>query len=185
MNIARVLKEVISALAAVVVYSSPVRESRSSNTVEFFMTEDQHDQVNWYGTDQSLESTRDSSEKAFGDTSKCPETVKTDPNLPVSAKSTCPWYYKVDHNPNRYPANILYAVTPCNAACIDGSDELQCLPVVRTIEVMIEKGHDESGNIIYETMEAENTVAWTCGARYMAENIQVTTASAPDFYDQR
>ena len=163
----------------VVAYSSPVREKRSSSTVEFFMKKALHDQINWYGTDQSLDTIRETSERAFGYLPTCPATVKTDPNLPVSAKSTCPWYYKVDHNPNRYPANILYAVTPCNVTCIGGNDDLQCLPVVRTIETMTEKGN-ESGSIRYETTEEQITVGFTCGARYMAENPgKATTTSAP------
>ena len=180
MNIKGLLKKAVSVLVmlASLAYSHPVREKRSSNTVEFFMKKTLHDQINWYGTDQSLDSIREKSERAFGYLGQCPATVKTGADLPVSAKSTCPWYYKVDHNPNRYPANILYAVTPCTDTCIGGNDNLQCLPVVRTVETMIESGED-TGNIKYETKEEQITVGFTCGARYMAENVPATTASPP------
>ena len=159
-----------------VAYGSPFREKRSSNTVEFFMTEAQY-QINRNATEQSLDTIRESSQRAFGYLPTCPSELKTDPNLPVNAKSTCPWYYEVDHNTSRYPAVILKAVTPCTDTCIYGNDDLQCLPVVRTIKTMTERGHDVSGDIKYETTEEPITVGFTCGARYMA--------SDDDFYDQR
>ena len=177
------LKNVVSVLLAIsaVVYGSPVRAKRSSDTVEFFMKKTLYDQINWHSicTDQILDAIRQSSERAFGNPSKCPAKIKTDRSLPDSARSTCPWYYEVDHNPSRYPANILKAVTPCTDTCIGGTDYHQCLPVVRTIETLTKKG-DESGSIKFETMEEPITVGFTCGARYMAENPgKSTTTSAP------
>ena len=180
MNIVHLLKKAVFGLMALVLlaYSHPVREKRNVNVVEFFMKKTKHDQINWYGTDQSVDQIRESSERAFGYLAQCPATVKTDATLPVSAKSTCPWYYEVSHKPNRYPANILNAVTPCTEKCIGGNGDLQCLPVTRTIEVLNEK-EEVSGEVRYETEEIEITVGFTCGARYMVKNVPAATTAAP------
>ena len=179
MNIKGLLKKALFGLMALasLAYSHPVREKRNTNIVEFYMKKPKHDQINWYGTDQSLDQIREASERAFGYLAQCPATVKTDATLPVSAKSTCPWYYEVSHKPNRYPANILNAVTPCTDKCIGGNDGLQCLPVTRTIKVFNEK-EEALGEIRYESEEIEITVGFSCGARYMVENVPAATTTA-------
>ena len=147
-------------------YSHPVREKKYI-----------YDQINRNGTDQSLEPILEASNRAFGYLAQCPTTIKTDAKLPVSAKSTCPWYYEVSHKPNRYPATILNAVTPCTDKCIGGNDDLQCLPVTRIIEVFNEM-KEASGEIRYESEGIEITVGFSCGSRDMVENVTAATTTA-------
>ena len=168
MNINGLLKKTLFGLMALasLAYSHPVREKKAI-----------YDRINRNGTDQSREQILEASNRAFGYLEHCPTTLKTDAKLPVSAQSTCPWYYEVSHKPNRYPATIRNAVTPCTDKCIGGNGDLKCLPVTRTIEVFNEM-KEASGEIRYESEEIEITVGFSCGAHYMVENVPVATTTA-------
>ena len=168
---------VVLSLAAVV-YTFP---AGNSNTVEFFMKNSTHSEVKWYESDPHLNEERQNSEISFGNVHVCPSEVKTGANLLVNEKSTCPWYYKISHDPSRYPNDILYAHTPCTH-CIGSNGNLQCHPVKRTVQVLIQQG-ENSGEIRYESKDIEIPVGFTCGSRDFVDNVVQTTAAPPPVDD--
>ena len=170
--VAKAVSLVLSLAAAV--YTFP---AGNANTVEFFMKHSTHDQVDWYQTSQILEQERQNSERSFGNTHKCPKEVKTGANLLVNEKSTCPWFYKISHDSARYPKDILYANTPC-IHCIGSNETLQCHPVKRTIQVLIQQ-EEISGEIRYEPQDIEISIGFTCGSPNFVDNVAQTTSAAP------
>ncbi|KAI8499171.1 Interleukin-17 [Branchiostoma belcheri] len=72
----------------------------------------------------------------------CPENRTTNsPNLPLNVRSVCPWSYYVDHDPDRFPYDILQANCRCTA-CLDTTTGRQnynyvCVPV--TIQKLVSR----------------------------------------------
>ncbi|XP_019619674.1 PREDICTED: serine/arginine repetitive matrix protein 5-like [Branchiostoma belcheri] len=72
----------------------------------------------------------------------CPENRTTNsPNLPLNVRSVCPWSYYVDHDPDRFPYDILQARCRC-IACLDTTTNRQnynyvCVPV--TIQKLVSR----------------------------------------------
>ncbi|XP_019619680.1 PREDICTED: uncharacterized protein DDB_G0283697-like [Branchiostoma belcheri] len=72
----------------------------------------------------------------------CPENRTTNsPNLPLNVRSVCPWSYYIDHDPDRFPYDILQARCRCTA-CLDTTTGRQnynyvCVPV--TIQKLVSR----------------------------------------------
>lgn len=164
---------------AVTVCSFPTSQT-NGNTFEFSMRKTNHDEIDWYAKDTTLDSIREKSERSLGNLEQCPSAVKTGTNLPVNEVSTCPWYYSVDHSPNRYPADILIAKTPCTT-CIGSNGDTLCHPITRSIQILKEK-ETMSGDVNYEAEDIEIPVGYTCGSRNMVDNVP-QTAAAPQTHD--
>ncbi|XP_078659118.1 uncharacterized protein LOC144904235 [Branchiostoma floridae x Branchiostoma belcheri] len=72
----------------------------------------------------------------------CPENRTTNsPNSPLNVRSVCPWSYYIDHDPDRFPYDILQARCRCTA-CLDTTTGRQnynyvCVPV--TIQKLVSR----------------------------------------------
>ena len=89
-----------------------------TDAAEFSMRKAVYDEINWYGSDcETLDQTREESERSFGNTDICPNNVRQGYDLSEHERSNCPWYYEMNHKSTRYPNNILISRTPCSA-CI-------------------------------------------------------------------
>ena len=104
------------------------------------------------------------------DARSCPTEVRNGAYLPVNERSTCPWYYEVNRDTNRYPEVILNAVTPCTSSCIGRDDTYQCYPITRNIQVFKFKQDYNSTHRIYEPSDIDITVGFTCASRRMILN---------------
>ena len=104
------------------------------------------------------------------DARSCPTEVRNGADLPVNERSTCPWYYEVNRDTNRYPEVILNAVTPCTSSCIGRDETYQCYPITRNIQVLKFKQDYNSTYRIYEANDIDITVGFTCASRRMILN---------------
>ena len=157
------------------VYTFP---TSNTGVVEFFMSRSNRTALHTYGLREAFDIVF-KSKNCFGDLKSCPTEVKNGTELLVNERSTCPWYYEVNRDPERYPEIILNAVTPCTNSCIGRDDNFQCYPVTRKIQVLKFKEEFNAAYRIYLPNEIAITVGFTCGSRRMAVNItppSVTTA---------
>ena len=143
----------------------------TSNTgvVEFFMRKTHRSALHTYGLQDAYDSVFES-EDSFGNLKSCPTEVKNGADVSVNERSTCPWYYEVNRDPDRHPEVILNAVTPCTSSCIGRDDTYQCYPITRNIQVLKFKQDYNSTYRIYEPNNIDITVGFTCGSRRITVN---------------
>ncbi|KAK3576560.1 hypothetical protein CHS0354_011238 [Potamilus streckersoni] len=90
----------------------------------------------------------------------CPDKVLVGDEVPVYARSTCPWIYKVDHNPRRFPATLLVAKALCQY-CIGSNGDMECHPITHTIPVF-HQGDCVQGFYRYYRLTQDITTGFTC-----------------------
>jgi len=54
----------------------------------------------------------------------------------IAIRSTCPWYYIIDHDTNRFPATILNAVLHSNTACTNLGPHFDCEKVYTNTTIL-------------------------------------------------
>ncbi|KAL3857147.1 hypothetical protein ACJMK2_011842 [Sinanodonta woodiana] len=99
--------------------------------------------------------------KKHGET--CPEKVFEGHQVPVYARSTCPWTYAVNHDPLRFPSTILMA-KPRRTYCIGSNGDLECNPITQSIRVL-RRGECIEGLYQYHESTQEVTIGFTCAGR--------------------
>lgn len=105
-----------------------------------------------------------------GETPPCPATVSTDKTDSTAKRSTCPWYYVIDHDPNRFPTTMLKAQTPCQV-CIGSTGQYQCVGITHTVTVLMKSASlDLNGNSTWIADEKTITVGFTCAGRKFTDN---------------
>ncbi|KAJ8040214.1 Interleukin-17D [Holothuria leucospilota] len=83
----------------------------------------------------------------------------------VNARSMCPWHYKIDFQPQRFPTTLALAKCNCGS-CLDPftneiRDDLTCQPIFYKIKVLRKVGCTD-GFFKYELHEQEIPVACAC-----------------------
>jgi len=81
--------------------------------------------------------------------------------IPVAVRSSCPWYYKIDHDMNRFPATILKAVLRCNTTCRESGPQFTCETVNRHIKVL-QKTIAVEGHVKYIQNKIPVPVGFSC-----------------------
>lgn len=105
-----------------------------------------------------------------GETPPCPATVFTDKSDSTAKRSTCPWYYVIDHDPNRFPTTMLKAQTPCQV-CIGSTGQHQCVGITHSVTVLMKSDIlDSNGNSTWIADEKTITVGFTCAGRKFTDN---------------
>ncbi|KAH3891091.1 hypothetical protein DPMN_015180 [Dreissena polymorpha] len=64
----------------------------------------------------------------------CPTAVSTGQSDPINKRATCPRDFVVDHDPERFPATILKARSPCTT-CI-GTDVYECNTIIKALKAL-------------------------------------------------
>ena len=139
------------------------KRSLSNTIVEFTMNASANLGINWTLSKQEDVNKSYTSMNAFDNNFVCPSEVRQGINLKVYEKSLCPWYYKVKHDPTRYPASILEAIPICKE-CI-GAPQYDCAPIHQTMKVLRQGGEADNGNIKYIESEISVTVGYTCSGK--------------------
>ena len=155
------------------VYALPI------GVLEFHMDQQEHDKVDWYERDNALEQIRKKSERNYDirNSGRCPTEIKTGgPDVPINERSTCPWYYHVEHDGNRYPTDLLIAVSNCTT-CIGSNGDNLCQPITRDITVFVQTV-EPSGNVTFVPEVKRIPVGFTCASRIMQPNAATTAAPA-------
>ncbi|KAL3857114.1 hypothetical protein ACJMK2_011809 [Sinanodonta woodiana] len=108
-------------------------------------------------------------------TTTCPSETMKGADIPVYARSTCPWYYVASHDPQRYPSTYITAKPRC-VTCIGSKGDLDCIPITQNVEYM-QQVECVSGLYRYEKRSMEIAVGYTCGGRKTVNN----TSSSIDY----
>lgn len=150
------------------------KRSTRSDVFEFSMRSDIHNRVDWERVNRTLAFESEESMKALGSKNGeipgCPASVFTGAHDPVEKRSTCPWFYKVNHEPGRFPNSILMAHPAC-MTCIGSGGNYVCAPVTRSITVLMKSASlDSNGNSIWVEDETKIMVGYTCSGRKFLES---------------
>jgi len=151
----------------------------TSNVVEFTMDGADVEKVDWTSNIHAEDNAYISrSNFPGGDYNKCPQNVSHGQTVAIHHRSLCPWYYKVDHDPNRYPTTFLVAVTPCTLGCV-GNPHLQCAPITSETTVLKKSQTPEAdGSYRFEETLHSVTVGYTCGGVRSGFNLAETATTA-------
>ncbi|KAL4224374.1 Interleukin-17 [Mactra antiquata] len=151
--------------------AGPIKKRETTNVAEFTMNSETHHGLNW-DHDRGLQEQASASQAAF-DTSECDQLqVSTKESDPIYKRSTCPWYYKVDHDVNRFPAYMLKAVPLCVHRCLgDGNEDKECSPILKDIVVLTKNGLDASNNTLWKETIERQPVGFTCTGRKIGDNV--------------
>ncbi|KAH3891098.1 hypothetical protein DPMN_015187 [Dreissena polymorpha] len=97
----------------------------------------------------------------------CPKTVSEGQSDPLNKRSTCPWDYVVDHDPERFPATILKARSACTT-CI-GNSLNECNAITQLMTVIIRRRLPGAADeYTSEKVQIDVPVAFTCAGRRLA-----------------
>ncbi|XP_060076026.1 interleukin 17-like protein [Ylistrum balloti] len=94
------------------------------------------------GQQTSLSDLLQQSQMNYPTTCPSPGDVPSSPSTPVYARSSCPWYLRLENVPNRHPKIIPVAVPRCNAtqSCVgisaDQKSNFECERVYVTMKVL-------------------------------------------------
>ncbi|XP_064612569.1 interleukin 17-like protein [Liolophura sinensis] len=90
----------------------------------------------------------------------CPTTLSTDPNQPEERRSLCPWSYRINHDPTRYPVDLPEAFCLCSN-CISNRINT-CEAVYYEVPVLRQTQQCNSGSYVYEETFQKIAVGCTC-----------------------
>ncbi|XP_060608522.1 uncharacterized protein LOC132760547 [Ruditapes philippinarum] len=152
---------------------------RSDYTVEFKMNSESHQNLK---ENKTLNEIADASVQDFNNDLVCPDEVSTRASDPVHRRSSCPWYYKVTHEPRRWPVTIIEAESLCPYA-IGSNKGLECTPVTQAMSVLIQDTQkDSQGLYVWKQKTIQIAVGFTASGRRIAESQtpSPTTAESND-----
>ena len=155
------------------------RHVRSTSVIEFFMPDSTHSSINW-SQDPEVTQVSTNSQDVFGTDLNCPTVVSEGADVPLNKRSICPWYYKVDHELNRYPTTILKAMPLCQY-CIGTNQTQECVAIQEQRTVLRqETTKDAQGNYKYIEETIPVSVGYTCAGLSTVSNAatQSTTTAA-------
>ena len=96
--------------------------------------------------------------------SSCPLFVPSSGS--IQDRSLCPWYYRANRNPRRYPATILEAVPRCtNCVGTSGNGRHICERLYRSLKVLIRQDRCNNGQYVYVERTEEFAIASLCAQR--------------------
>lgn len=163
------------------------KRSSGTDVFEFAMGSDTEGRINLGTVNGTLQYQSYKSKEALGSINgekpRCPATVFTGINDPSEKRSTCPWYYAIDHDPNRFPPTVLKAQSACTE-CIDSNGNYQCVGITRPMSVLKKSASkDSNGNSIWFEDEIRITVGFTCAGRRFADNAATSApaVTTPDY----
>ncbi|OWF36617.1 Interleukin 17-like protein [Mizuhopecten yessoensis] len=95
------------------------------------------------------------SSKLYG--TDCPSSASQLPsNGPVYARSNCPWYYQLRHDPDRFPTSLPVAISKCERQCLglpeNIIDDFTCDYVYYNVTVLKKEYHN---NVIHFVEKVE------------------------------
>ncbi|XP_063448270.1 uncharacterized protein LOC134727809 [Mytilus trossulus] len=91
----------------------------------------------------------------------CPSTFLEGFDLPLMARTSCPWFLEqTPYNTETYPHTLYRAATKCDK-CIDASGDQKCSPIQRKIKILRRTGCD-NGLYQYEVSEKYIPIAYVC-----------------------
>lgn len=168
-------------------YLSIHKRSSDTDVLKFAMRSDNEGRINLGTVNRTLEFQSCNSMKALGgingEKPHCPSEVFTGINDPPQKRSTCPWYYAIDHDPNRFPPTLLKAQPACTE-CIGSNGNYQCVGIARPMSVLKKSASkDSNGNSIWFQDEIRLTVGFTCAGRRFADNAATSApaVATPDY----
>lgn len=90
----------------------------------------------------------------------CPTTPSNDPNQPEERRSLCPWAYRINHDPTRYPVDLPEAVCLCRNCISSGANS--CEAVYYEVPVLRQTQQCNSGAYVYRESFQKIAVGCTC-----------------------
>ncbi|XP_063397816.1 uncharacterized protein LOC134682176 [Mytilus trossulus] len=91
----------------------------------------------------------------------CPSTFLEGFDLPLMARTSCPWFLEqTPYNTETYPHTLYRAATKCDK-CIDASGDQKCSPIQRKIKILRRTGCG-NGLYQYEVSEKYIPIAYVC-----------------------
>ena len=116
------------------------RDASSGSTVEFIMPNDTFSSTSdYFSTEDPDLVIIASKSKKERDVRVYPSKVAEGIDVPVYERSTCPWYYEIEHDATRYPPTILRAKKLC-PRCI-GNEAMECVHITQTRTLNIKNGN--------------------------------------------
>ncbi|XP_045157364.2 uncharacterized protein LOC123523779 [Mercenaria mercenaria] len=95
----------------------------------------------------------------------CPKQVSTGSNDPPNKRSTCPWYYRVKHNPKQYPAMIMNAERLCEYS-IGSNNSFECVPITQKFSVLeLQNYMDDNDNYVWTNTMVTVVIGYTSAGR--------------------
>ncbi|VDI39140.1 interleukin 17C [Mytilus galloprovincialis] len=109
----------------------------------------------------------------------CPSTFLEGFNLPLMARTSCPWFLEqTPYIAETYPHTLYRAATKCTK-CIDASGDQKCSPIQQKIKILRRTGCD-NGLYKYEVSETYIQIAYVCEKQREVENdVPITPALPP------
>ena len=160
------------------------KRSVGTGTVEYSMGSDTDSTIPWHTVNETVNQQSFMSKLALGSTAgeipvvDCNAGVSSGINDPIHKRSTCPWYYEVDHDATRFPTTKLRAVRACDT-CIGSGNTFQCIAITQNETVLRKSTQlDVNNNFVWVESEETVTVGFTCAGRKFAENIANTETSS-------
>ncbi|KAL4223488.1 Interleukin 25 [Mactra antiquata] len=95
----------------------------------------------------------------------CPDNRTKEMQHPIKVESLCPYYYKVDYDPNRYPAYLEGAI-PLSQYCLGTNNQFECVPVTKDIRVLQKSEcKDQFDNDVWSEATVRQVLGFICAKR--------------------
>ena len=160
------------------------KRSVGTGTMEFSMGSDADSTIPWQTVNETVNQLSFKSKLALGSTTgevpvvDCNAGVSSGIKDPIYKRSTCPWYYEVNHDATRFPTTKLRAVPVCDT-CIGSGNTFQCIAITQNETVLRRSPQlDVNNNFIWVESEETVTVGFTCAGRKFSDNVANTDPGA-------